>query len=667
MKQTVKIQGLDCPNCALSLEKELNKLDGVKNVEIDFVKSSLSFESDDCESALTQIVKMTKKLEPDAVIVQKTKKKLSKIAILDLILLVLGVGIGVLIYFLPLPMWAYWTLYTVAALMIGYKTYYKAIRQLFKGIVNENLLITISVIGASFVSEHMEGLMVITLYTIGKMFESMAVGHARASIESLAKIQPEYVNLITKKGEEQISPSEVKIGSEIVVRAGERVAIDGIITDGVCMVDLQSLTGESVPVTLKKGDEILSGSIVLDSVIKVKTTKIYSDSTISKIMNLVENASENKSKTETFISKITKYYTLGVVALAILVWGIYWAVSKNFNDAFYTGLIFLVISCPCAFAISVPLSYFSGLGNASRNGILIKGSNYLDACCKLKSVAFDKTGTLTTGQFEIEKIKTFGMKEKDVLYLAALGEQNSTHPLAKAITSACKKKLVNVENVKEQAGKGVSFNFKGKSYFVGRKDKKLENTVVQVFENDVEIGQIFLSDTIKHSSKKAIDDLKKLGVKTFLLSGDNEKIATKVATELGIDTAYSQMLPQDKYDFLAKQKGGYVGDGINDAPSLAVADVGFSMGINGSPASVEASDVVLVGDDPSKIATAIKISKYTRKIVLENIILSAVIKVLFLCLGVAHITAMFWAVFADVGVTVIAILNSIRALKYKAK
>ncbi len=437
----VKIEGLDCPNCARALEGELNKLPSVKSAKIDFVKSRLIFESNDCadEHTLEEITKLTKKLEPDVKIISKSgnKDKKGRLKfIFDLVALFLGIAIGFVIFFVPMPVWAFWTLYVVAILLLGYKTYYKAVTQIFRGTVNENLLLTISVIGASIVGEHMEGLMVIALYSIGKIFESLAVNRSRKSIESLVKMQPEFAVVVTENGEERVMPKEVKLGSTIIVRAGEKVALDGVIISGASSVDMQSLTGESVPVSLKEGNEVLSGSIVLDGVLQIKTTKEYDESTIKKILNLIENASQNKSKTETFISKITKWYTLGIVVLAVLVWGIVWAVTKNIDTAVYRGLIFLVISCPCAFAISVPLTYFSGLGNASKRGILIKGSNYLDACAKLDTMVFDKTGTLTSGQFSINEIKS-EIREEELIFLASIGEQYSIHPLAKAIVSAC--------------------------------------------------------------------------------------------------------------------------------------------------------------------------------------------------------------------------------------
>ena len=682
MKKKVRIEGLDCPNCARSLEIEINKLDSVKWAKLDFLKSSLEFDCDNFQTAIEDIEKVTKELEPDAKLIknnEKSNKKAFKSLILDLFTLFLGITIGFIIFFVRMPTWSYWLLYSISALALGYKTYYKAVRLLFKGIVNENLLITISVIGASIVSEHMEGLMVIALYSIGKIFEGLAVDKSRRSIEALAKIQPEFAVVVDENGNEQkLAPEEVEKGSIIIVKPGEKVAIDGIIIDGECDFNMQSLTGESLPVKLGYGQEVLSGAIALNGVVKIKTSQSYSNSTISKIMELVEHASQNKSKTETFISKLTKYYTLGIIALSLIVWAIVWAVTKDFNSAIYRGLIFLVISCPCAFAISVPLTYFSGLGNASKNGILIKGSNYLDACAKIKIMAFDKTGTLTSGQFKIDKIISYSqnISEDDLLEIAAKGEQFSIHPLAKAIVSEAEKlenfskNNENIENLKEIGGKGIEFSLSGKNYFVGRQNNNEIETVVEIYENSIKLGEIVLSDQIKPTSKEAIARLKKQGIKTLLLSGDNKGSVERVSRQLEIDQSHFGLLPQDKYNLIESLKNGkdtvgYVGDGINDAPSLTLCDVGFSMGINGSPASIEASDIVLVDDNPQKIASAIKISKFTKKIVLENIILSAAIKVIFLVLGSVGITGMLSAVFADVGVTLIAIFNSLRALKHK--
>lgn len=522
----------------------------------------------------------------------------------------------------------------------------------------------------------MEGLMVIALYSVGKILEGMAVNKSRKSIQELTNLKPEFAVILDEnQTEKKVIPTEVKVGDVILVKPGEKVPLDGVVLEGTSLLDLQSLTGESLPVQILPEQEILSGSIVIDSILKIKVISPYKESTVNKIMNLIENATEKKSKTETIISKVAKWYSFAVVFCALTVFCIAWVLLRDLSTAVYRGLIFLVISCPCAFAISVPLSYFSGIGNASKNGILIKGSNYLDFCAKLNTIAFDKTGTITTGDFVVEYVKILNEKytQEDILYLASLGEQYSLHPLAKSIVKANTKKLKKVKDFKEQAGKGVSFTYNDKIYFVGRKGKKLEKTSVELYENDLKIAEINLKDKIKDSSFNTCDQLKKMRINTLLLSGDNKETVKEVADEVGVKEYFYNLLPQDKFNFIEKLKKdksinfGYVGDGINDAPSLMLADVGFSMGINGSPASIEASDVVLVDDNPNKIPTAIKISKFTRKIVWQNIIFSAVVKILFLLLGSFGITGMLSAVIADVGVTVLAILNSLRALKYKVK
>ncbi len=584
-------------------------------------------------------------------------------------------GVFALVFEKNLPLWAFWMMFVLSVLMMGYKTYFKALLLLCKGVVNENLLVTISVVGATLVHEHMEGLMVVALYTFGKILEGLAVNKSRKSIAELTDLTPEYANLVTEDGVKVVSPNEVALGSILLVKVGEKIPIDGKVIDGACSLNVQSLTGESVPVSVGVADNVLSGAIVLDGVLKIETTATYENSTASRIMDLIEHASEKKSKTETFISKMTKWYTLGVIALALAVWGIVWAVTKNLDNAIYRGLIFLVVSCPCAFAISVPLAYFSGIGNASRKGILIKGSNYLDACAKMNIVAFDKTGTLTTGQFAVDKINVYdkNMKENDVLILAGIGEQYSLHPLAKSIVTACGKKLPKAKNVIEKAGEGVFFDYKDRHYFVGRKNKNSSSTLVELFEEKKKLGEIILSDTIKPTATIACNQLSDMSIKTVMLSGDGEEVAKSVAEKIGVSEWHGRLLPEDKFSWIEEAKKdkkifvGYVGDGINDAPSLMLADVGISMGISGSGASVEASDIVLVDDNPSKVPLAIKLSKFTRKIVWQNIILSAGIKLIFLILGAVGVTGMLEAVIADVGVTVLAICNSMRALKHTPK
>lgn len=671
MIKKYKILGLDCPNCAKSLEKEINKQPSIKKAEINFVKEYITIDSHNQELALAEAIRVSSVVEPDAKIVDtsKTKNYFDKSFALNIILLIVGLALAVITIVVPMPKTLFWIMYVISALLVGYKTYYKAITLLFKGTVNENLLVTISIIGSACVGEYMEGLMVIGLYSIGKLLESLALNKSKKSIEALTNIKPEYVTLLDNDEQKTVEPNEIKVDDLILVKPGERIPLDGVIVDGSSSLNMQSLTGESIPVFADVNSKVLSGSIVLDGTLTIKVTSTYSESTVTKILNLIENAQDKKSKTETVISKIAKWYTYAVMALAVIVFGVVWLVTKNPNTAIYRGLIFLVVSCPCAFAISVPLSYFSGLGNASKNGILIKGSNYLDALTKVKMVAFDKTGTLTTGEFAIDNINIYDKtySKEDILYIASLGEQYSIHPLAKAILNENTKELEQIKSVKEIAGEGVYFAYNNDNYFVGKKDKTLTATVVEVYKNNEKIADIYLSDTIKESSKQALTKLKESGIKTVLLSGDKEETVKTLAQKVNASEYYFNLLPEDKYKYIEehKQKDGliaYVGDGINDAPALTLADIGISMGINGSGASIEASDIVLVDDNPNKVNKAISISRFTRKIVCENILFSLIVKVLFLTLGAFGITGMLSAVIADVGVTVLAILNSLRAL-----
>lgn len=671
MIKKMKIEGLDCPNCAKALEGQLNGLASVNSVTLDFLKSIITIDSDIMELAIKDVVKLTKQIEPDANIIVESEKRTSNKFILDLLILILGISVGACVLFVEMPTEWFWSLYVLSALILGYKTYYKAIRLLFKGVINENLLVTLSILGASLVGEHMEGLMVIALYSIGKLLEGVAVDKSRKSIEKLTNFQVDYAYVLRDGKEVKVDPSEVEIGEVILVKPGERVPLDGQVVYGSATLNLQSLTGESLPVNVGEGDKILSGSIVLDTALKIQVTQLYKDSTVTRIMNLIENASEKKSKTETIISKFSKWYTLGVMVIAIIVGVIVGLITGDVNEGVYRGLIFLVVSCPCAFAISVPLTYFSGMGNAAKCGILIKGSNYLDALASVNMVAFDKTGTITTGEFEVEFIQSFDevYKNEDILYLASIGERYSVHPLAVSICSACKKELCEASDVKEVAGEGVYYKYNSDSYFVGKKDKELNGTYVELYKNDVKIGQIKLVDKLKSSAVNAFYCLRQDKIQTVILSGDNTNVVQSIAKRVEADYFFSKLLPEDKYNKIANyQNDGthvcYVGDGLNDAPSLMIADVGVSMGIKGNAASIEASDVVIVDDNPLKVAHAIKISKKTRQIVWQNIIFSALIKIVFLTLGALGITGMLAAVIADVGVTLIAILNSLRALKY---
>ena len=678
MKKEYNITGLDCGHCALTLEKYLQKVDGVISASINFSTSKLYLEIEDDKvlSTIKNINKTIKQVNPDVKISQGHDHSFdSTVSQLDIILYCVGLVLGLIILFVkPIPTWLYFTMLITSLLLMGYKTYFKAIFQSIHLKLDENTLVTISIIGACALNESMEGLMVIALYTLGKMLESRAVNYSRKSISALINTQPEYAIILKDEREEKVKPEQVEVGDIIVVKPGEKIPVDGVIIDGNCNIDKRHLTGESIPVNVSVDDSVPSGSIVLDGVLKIKATSKYTDSTVSKILNLVSNATNKKSKTETFISRFSSYYTLGVIILSFVVWGITWAVLGNINTAIYRGLIFLVVSCPCAFAISVPLSYFSGIGRCSKQGILIKGSNYLDTCASIDEILLDKTGTLTTGEFEVVKVETTqGTKESELFEIVVAGEQNSLHPIAKAICGFYGKNSKCVaKNYHEVAGKGIEFEIKRNKYFVGRSLNSKGYTQVDVLKSDKLIGSIYLQDKIKSSSYVMVENLKKLNVSSMMLTGDNMSIAKKVCQDIGINSYHAELMPQDKFNILEKEKSkgktvAFVGDGINDAPALTLSDVGISMGIMGSQATIESSDVVIADDNLKRIPDLIKISKRTKKIVLENIIFAGVTKLTFLILGALGITGMLLAVFADVGVTLLAILNSLRVLTYKIK
>ena len=675
MKKEYNIVGLDCGHCALTLEKYIEKVQGVKSCNVNFSTSKLFLEIDDEKSKtiVKDVFKIASQVNP-SVRISEERETVNKVNVYDIILFVIGIILGcVVLFFKLLSIWHYIIL-IISAICIGYKTYLKALVQLRHFKINENTLITLSLIGAIAIGESMEGLMVIVLYTIGKMLESKAVNYSRKSISTLINNQPEYAVIVNEDKERKVKPEVVKVGDIIIVRAGEKIALDGIVVDGSTSIDRSHLTGESIPEVVKQGDQVSSGCIVLDGTIRVKVTSEYKDSTVSKILNLVSNASNKKSKTESVISKISSWYTLGVIIASVLVFGIVWLVTSNINIAIYRGLIFLVVSCPCAFAISVPLTYFSGIGRCSGQGILIKGSNFIDSCATLDTIIFDKTGTLTTGRFSVNKIETKNnLTEDDLLSIVVAGEKNSLHPIAIAICDYFgKNSKLKITNFQEISGKGIQYNIGDKNYFVGKKHTASGNTIVVVKEDKHEIGKIYLLDTVKEEANPSVGNLKNLGIKTMMLTGDNEGVASKVACKIGIDEYKSDMLPTEKFDIIQKLKEdkktvAFVGDGLNDAPALTLSDVGISMGIMGSPATIEASDVVIADDNLNQIPKLIKISKKTKRIALGNIIFAGVTKLTFLTLGALGITGMLFAVFADVGVTLLAILNSLRVLMFKIK
>lgn len=696
MQKEYLIKNIHCADCARVLAEAISKVDGVSDASINFVRQKFCLEienSHEFNAVFEKVLKIIKdfnskivleeilqqQAEPsqenavNLVAVEKPKRRID----FSFVIVMLGLLLGCGTFFIPQGSVCYWVLLIMAVALIGHQTYLTAIRLLKRGIVNENLLVTISVVGAIAVQESREGLMVVGLYTIGKMLEALAVNKSRKSIQSLVEIQPEYANLIKEGAQVRVLPAEVPVGARVVVKQGEKVPLDGKIISGNATFDQKHLTGESVPVFAGSGEFIASGSIVIDGMVEIETTKPYAESTISRILTLIEDASEKKSKTETFITKFSKFYTIGVIVIAVMVGLIVGFVTNSAEIGLYRGLIILVVSCPCAFAISVPLSYFSGIGNASRKGILIKGSNYLDASAKIKTVAFDKTGTLTKGQFEVVEVETLNDNYSmiDILKFACWAEQYSTHPIAKAIMKYGEDvKLREVEDFKEIAGFGVSYKISGLEIFVGMDNTREKSSYTEVFVkvDGESIGKIKLADSIKETSFDTIKRLSKLGIKSVMLSGDNVVVANEIAKELRMDESYGELKPEDKFRWIESHKGinsnlAYVGDGINDAPSLALADVGISMGIGGSASSIEASDVVISDDNPEKVIDLIEISKHTKKIVLQNILFAAVVKITFLALSSVGLTNMIFAVFADVGVTILAILNSMRVLFYKTK
>ena len=580
-------------------------------------------------------------------------------------------------------------LYVLSYLIVGFDVVKKAVINIFHGeFFDENFLMSIATIGAFAIKEFPEAVAVMLFYQVGEYFQSYAVKKSRKSIASLMDIRPDYANLKIDGKIEKKSPEEIKIGDIIVIKPGEKVPLDGKVLDGNSMLDTRALTGESIPREVKANDNILSGCINLNGVLEIKVEKEFGESTVSKILDLVENATNKKAKTENFITKFSKYYTPIVVFLALIIAFIPPIITKtNMLDWVYRALTFLVVSCPCALVISVPLSFFSGIGAASKKGILVKGSNYLELLSKTEIAVFDKTGTLTKGVFDVQKIiNRNGIDRNELLELAAYCESYSNHPISISIQKAYGKEInkKRIIDSKEIAGKGIISKIDGKQVACGNmklmKDLSLENidqinemgTVVYVAIDKQYAGYILISDKIKEDSKKAIQDLKKAGVrKTVMLTGDNKDVAEKVNQELNLDIVYSELLPADKVnkvEELLKNKNeeaklAFIGDGINDAPVLARADIGIAMGALGSDAAIEAADIVIMTDEPSKIATAMKISGKTLKIVYQNISFALIVKIGVLILSAFGLTSMWAAVFADVGVTVLAVLNSFRALK----
>lgn len=580
--------------------------------------------------------------------------------------------------------------FIVSYIIVGFEIIRKALRNIIRGkVFDENFLMTVATIGAFGIGEFPEAVAVMLFYQVGELFQSYAVDKSRKSIASLMDIRPDYANIYRNGIVEKVNPDEVKIGDTIIVKPGEKIPLDGVIFEGQTTLDTKALTGESMPREAIEGDEVLSGCININGVIKIEVKKEFCESTVSKILDLVENASSKKSKSENFITKFAKYYTPVVVIIAVIL-----AIlppllisGQNFSDWIYKALSFLVVSCPCALVISIPLGFFGGIGGASKMGILIKGSNYLEALSNVETVVFDKTGTLTKGTFEVQKVNAIGISQDELLKIAAYSEHYSNHPISKSIKKAYGKDIDEKQIIKTQelSGLGISARIGEKDVLVGNEKLMNEHQISYTKCNDIGtilyvaierkyVGYVLIADTIKEDSKNAINGLKKNNVKqTVMLTGDRKQVGEAVSKELGLDKVYTELLPDgkvEKVEELLKEKSekgklAFVGDGINDAPVLALADIGIAMGGLGADSAIEAADIVIMTDEPSKIVKAIKLSKKTMRIVKENIVFAIFIKVVVLILAAFGVSTMWEAVFADVGVSIIAIINALRILRVK--
>ncbi|MCH3964616.1 MAG: cadmium-translocating P-type ATPase [Clostridium sp.] len=706
MKRRFILQGLDCANCAGKIENEVKNLEVVRFASIDFVSKKLTLETNQnvSTSELDEKIKgIVKKIEPDVKVIfeentstakakendndedeENHKKEIAKLAIGGVIF-----AIGIIFNF---KSWLELTIFLISYIIVGGNVVLLALKGIARGqVFSEHFLMSVATIGAFFVGEYPEGVAVMLFYLVGELFQDTAVDHSRKSISSLMDIRPDYANLKVGKELKRVSPENVSAGDIIVVKPGEKVPLDGKIIEGTSMADTSALTGESVPRKLEPGEDALSGFINKNGLLTVEVTKDYSESTVSKILDLVQNAGSRKAPTENFITKFARYYTPVVVfgALALAVIPPLVIEGAAYSDWIYRALVFLVVSCPCALVISIPLGFFGGIGGASKRGILVKGGNYLEALNNVEIVTFDKTGTLTKGVFKVTEINSRnGYTDKELLEYAAYAESYSSHPIALSITNTYNSEIDKnrIENYEEIAGQGIRADVNNKEVLAGNtrlmtgknieyNNTETSGTVVHVAIDKRYAGNIVISDEIKKDSAGAVRELKSLGVKkTVMLTGDLKTVADKIGGQLGLDEVYSELLPADKVEKLellnskksTKGKLVFVGDGINDAPVLARADIGIAMGGLGSDAAIEAANIVIMTDEPSKISSAIKIAKRTRIIVYQNIVFALGVKAVFLVLGALGMASMWEAVFADMGVAIIAILNAMRAMNTKS-
>ena len=678
MKYKYKFNELDCANCANAIEQKLNSDKNIKTASVNFSKLSLIVETDLDKDVKKYVNNIIASVEPDSFVIDigeesDTKKKV-KNDILRLVTAIIIAVVGMIIGDSLLSK----ILIIISYILLLEKTTITAVKLLVRSrTINENLLVTISCIGAYLTNNIHEGLIVVILYEIGKILEEIAVNNSRRSISNLMDIKPEYANL--KKGDEikKVNPEQVKIDDIIVIKQGEKVPLDGIIVKGSAKLNTSALTGESKLSSVKAGDEVLSGTVNINGLFELKVTSAYTNSTVSRILELVETATDRKAKTETFVARMAKIYTPIVIILAILtaiILPLFFKVPSNV--AIYRALVFLVVSCPCAIAISVPLSYFTGIGAASRLGILIKGSDYLDSLCAVNKIVFDKTGTITTGTFSDYNLKILddNYKEDEIKQIYAKGEKLSNHPIAMSIVNLFNKniKTNDVKNYKEISGKGVEFVLGEDKIKIGSSEfcnASKKDGYIYLNINDNNVAKLELLDGVKKGTKKTIATLKSMNITPKMFTGDSESIAKKIAKSVGIDDVSYEMLPEDKYKLLEnviKENSGktvFVGDGINDAPSLALADIGISMGGVGSASAIETSDIVIMTDDLAKIPVGIKIAKKTNHIIKQNLLFAIGVKVLVLTLSTVGLASMWQAVFADTGVTLITILNTTRILK----
>ncbi|MBV7389302.1 heavy metal translocating P-type ATPase [Enterococcus alishanensis] len=685
MEKIYRLDGLDCANCAAKIEKSIKEIQGVERAQVDFATTKLTIEAEnaDLSEVCNEAKQIVKKIEPDVKIKNwqdESEEENNHFKVIQIVSALIILGVLALVKpVMPLSLIAYSALY----LWIGFDVLKTAVLNIFQGeIFDENFLMTVATIGALAIGEYPEAVAVMLFYQIGEFFQDYAVNRSRKSIKSLVASRPDKANLLLDGQLTEVKPEEIHVGDYIVVKPGEKVPLDGVITEGRSFVDTSALTGESVPRSIEAGEEILSGFINQEGQLTIKVTTVFGESTVSKILDLVENAASKKAPAEKFITSFARYYTPIVVGLAILLAIVPPLVTASaFYPWIYRALTFLVISCPCALVISVPLSFFGGIGGASKAGVLIKGSNYIETLAKTQTIVFDKTGTLTKGVFEVQEIET-QLPQADFLQIVASLEQGSNHPIAKSILKANQKDLSSVENVVEKAGYGISGQIDKVNYFAGN-DKLMaaENivipevhaigTIIYLAKSREFLGYLVIADDLKAGVSETMKELKALGIKqTVMLTGDNRKIADAIGKKIGVDHVYSELLPADKVSHLEEllqenHKVAFVGDGMNDAPVLARADLGIAMGGLGSDAAIEAADVVIMNDQPEKIVTAVKVARKTMKIVKENIIFALGVKIIVLALGAVGIVSMPVAVFADVGVTVLAVINAMRCLRVK--